>query len=147
MILLAIVTIAFSACNKNETNRDYNINGDWKVSAFVNYETSEVITKTEDNTWSQFNNGDITVSFIRNSSVGGTISGRRVTNSFSGDYSIGQWGTIKISNIIQTMINEPEWGILFDSIEEAETFEVKNGQLVIYYNQGKNAITFDRMTE
>ncbi|HNX65635.1 MAG TPA: hypothetical protein PKH02_02060 [Bacteroidales bacterium] len=147
MILLAIVPIAFNACNKNETDLTYDISGNWKVSAFVNYETSEVITKTEDNTWIESNNGDITVSFMKNSFTGGIIYGVSVTNTFTGDFSIGQRGTIKISNILQTMVGEPEWGRLFDSIDEAETFEVKNGQLVIYYNKGRNAITFDRMTD
>ena len=70
-----------------------------------------------------------------------------ITNSFSGNFMIDPKGAIKISNIMQTEINEPEWGRLFDSIGEAETYEVRNGRLVIFYNQRKNSITLEKLNK
>ena len=67
-----------------------------------------------------------------------------MTNIFSCDYVIDSKGGIGISNGIWTEINEPEWGRLFHSIALAETYEIKNGQLVILYNQKKNSIILER---
>jgi hypothetical protein len=145
MILLSVVTFFNNACNKDETVLSYDIKGDWKVTSFVDYTTATVINKTDDNTWNQFNNGDITVSFIENDQTSGVISGRKVTNSFSGNYTIDSKGVIKINNIFQTEINEPEWGRMFDSIVKAESFEIRNDQLKIFYNQRKNCISFERL--
>jgi len=145
MILLLVVAFFNNACDKDETVLNYDITGDWKVTSFVDYKTATVITKTNDNTWNQFNNGDITVSFIESDSTSGVITGRKVTNSFSGNYTTESNGKIKINNIFQTLINEPEWGRLFDSILKAETYEVRDNQLRIFYNQRSNCIIFDKI--
>ena len=144
IVLVAIVAFCINACDKDEIEVKYDITGDWKV---VSYKTSSVITKTEENTWSQFNNGDVTVSFTATDSTNGVISGRKVTNSFSGDYTIGNNGAITISNLLQTLINEPEWGRLFDSIRSAESYEVRDNRLIIYYNHKKNNITLEKLNE
>ena len=141
---IAIVAFCINACDKEEVDVKYDIKGDWKV---VSYKTSTVITKTEENTWSQFNNGDVTVSFTETDLTSGEISGIKVTNSFSGDYTIDNKGTITISNLFQTLINEPEWGRLFDSISNAESYEVLDNRLIIYYNQKKNNITLEKLNE
>ena len=142
-----MIFCVIGACEKEEANLNYDISGDWKVSSYEDYENFTVITKTSINTWKEFNNGDITVSFIKNDSISGIFTGIKVTNSFSGNYNIGSKGMIHISNIKQTMINEPEWGNLFDSIAKAEMFEVRNDQLRIFYNQRKKSITFEKMKE
>jgi hypothetical protein len=147
MIFIAIVTLFINACNKVEIDEKYDIAGDWKVISYENYETSTVITKTEDNTWSQSNNGDVKVSFTDTDLTSGKISGIKVTNSFSGNYSIDNEGTIAISNLFQTKINEPEWGRLFDSIRNAESYEVRDSHLIIYCNQKKNSITLEKLNE
>tara|TARA_R110002050_G_scaffold6852_1_gene27583 strand:+ start:264 stop:725 length:462 start_codon:yes stop_codon:yes gene_type:complete len=141
---IAIVAFCINACDKDEIDVKYDIIGDWKV---VSYKTSTVITKTEENTWSQFNNGDVTVSFTESDLTSGNISGIKVTNSFFGDYTIDNKGAITISNLIQTEINEPEWGKLFDSIRNAESYEVRDNRLIIYYNQKKNNITLEKLNE
>lgn len=147
IILVTMIFCVIGACEKEEANLNYDISGDWKVSSYEDYENFTVITKTSINTWKEFNNGDITVSFIKNDSISGIFTGIKVTNSFSGNYNIGSKGMIHISNIKQTMINEPEWGNLFDSIAKAEMFEVRNDQLRIFYNQRKKSITFEKMKE
>jgi len=145
MILLAIVALFINACDKDEDIISYDLTGDWKVISFENYATSTKIVKTEANTWSQFNNGDNTVSFIASNPTSGVISGRNVTNSFSASYTIDAKGKIVLSGGgIWTKINEPEWGKLFHSISDAESYEIRNGHLIIYYNQRKNGITLER---
>ena len=144
IVLIAIVAFCISACDKDEINIEYDVTGDWKV---VSYKTSKVIIKTEDNSWSQFNNGDVTVSFIATDLYSGEISGIKVTNSFYGEYTIGNNGAISISPLGQTLINEPEWGRLFDSISNAESYEIINNRLIIYYNQSKNNITLEKLND
>ena len=147
MILFAIVAVFINACDKDEDVIKYDLTGNWKVISFENYETSTVNTKTEENTWSQFNNGDVTVSFTKTDLTSGEISGIKVTNSFSGDYTIDNKGAITISNLFQTLINEPEWGRLFGSIRNAESYEVLDNRLIIYYNQKKNNIILEKLNE
>ena len=144
MILIGIVAIFVNACDKDEVNITYDLTGNWIVVSFENYESSTIIKKTEDNTWSQFNNGDITVSFDMSDLTHGKISGKNVTNFFSGDYMVDSKGSISINNVIWTEINEPEWGRLFHSIVNAESFELRNGSLRIFYNNKKNCITLER---
>jgi hypothetical protein len=117
--------------------------GSWKVISFDDYETSTKIIKTIDNTW-QCCNGENTVSFIMSNSTSGTIEGFNVTNSFHGNFAIDQKGRIFIYSVIWTERGEPEWGYLFHSLEEAETYEIRGGQLIIFYNQKKNSITLQK---
>lgn len=146
MILFVIVAIFINACDKDEDVITYDLTGNWKVISFENYETSAIVTKTKDNTWTQFNNGDNTVSFVASNPTSGVISGRNVTNSFSADYTIDQNGKISLSGGgIWTMINEPEWGKLFHSFSAAESYEIRNGYLIIFCNGKKNSITFERI--
>ena len=144
MVLLALVALFVNACDKEEDLVTYDLKGDWKLISFEDYDASTKITKTEEITWTNFNNGDVTVNFTPSDSTGGIISGIKVTNSFYGHYTIDLKGKITISNVIQTFINEPKWGRLFDSILKAETYEIRNDQLIIFYNQRKNSITFER---
>src|ERR1035437_6824356 len=83
MILLTIVALFINACDKDEDVITYDLTGNWKVISFENYGNSTKVTKTKDNTWTQFNNGDNTVSFIESNPTSGVISGINVTNSFS----------------------------------------------------------------
>ena len=147
IVLVAIVAFCINACDKDEIDIKYDITGDWKVISFEDYENSTVVTKTEDNTWSQFNNGDNTVSFIPSSETSGIVSGQNVTNTFSTNYTIDKKGGISFSGGIWTMINEPEWGKLFHSISEAETYEIKNGLLIIFTTDKKKSITLEKMNE
>jgi hypothetical protein len=92
----------------------------------------------------QFNNGDITVKFTASNSAKGLITGRNVTNTFSGNYIIDQKDSIDIINVVWTAINEPEWGILFHSIVNAENYKVIDERLVIFYNHKRNNITLEK---
>ena len=145
MILLTVVTLLNYSCDKDDDIITYDLVGSWKVISFDNYETSTKVTKTEDNTWTQFNNGDNTVSFITYNSTSGVILGTNVTNSFSVNYTFDQKGKITLSEDgIWTKINEPEWGRLFHSISAAESYEIRNGYLIIFCNGKKSSITFER---
>ena len=145
-LLTLIVTLFIDSCEKDkiEDPLTSELTGSWKVISFEDYETSTKITKTIDNTWPQFFNLDNTVSFIMSNSTSGVIEGFNVTNSFHGNYVIDQKGMILINNVIWTERGEPEWGYLFHSIEEAESYEIRSDQLIIFYNQKKNSITLQK---
>ena len=140
IILLVAVTSLMFGCTKDNELLTYDLTGDWRVVSFENYVTSEVVTKTEGNTWTQYNNGDITVNFSRT-----VISGKNVTNTFSGNYVVDQNGNIGVSDVGWTKMGEPEWGRLFHAILDAETYEIRDSYLVIFYNQKKNSITFEKI--
>jgi len=146
VFLVVIVTLFINSCekDKNEKPITSDLTGSWKVISFEDCATLSKITKTIDNTWPQYNNGDITVDFVMSTLTSGNIGGHNVTNSFHGDFTIDQKGRIFIYNVIWTEIGEPEWGDLFHSIEEAESYEIKGSQLIIFYNQKKNGITFQK---
>ncbi len=146
-IFISIVAFFINACDKNEIDVKYDITGDWKVVSFENHETSTVITKTDENTWSQFNAGDNTVSFTPSNETSGIISGQNVTNTFSANYTIDKKGGITLSDGLWTMINEPEWGQLFHWISDAESYEIRNGLLVIFTTDKKKSITLEKMDE
>ena len=141
-VILLIVIFFLASCSKDEDEITYDLNGNWKVIYFKEGNTK--ITKTEDNTWLDINDGDNTANFSELDSNGkGTISGMTVSNGYNGEYTILDNGKISIGPITTTFINQPEWANLF-KISAAENFEVRNSRLVIYYNNGNNSITFER---
>ena len=143
-LFLAIVLTVMS-CSNDELNHDYNIIGNWRVVSFNNNVTSKKITKTSENTWMDFNNGDITLGFLNPDDTKGIVYGRCVTNAFSGYYSIEYKGKIKMENFISTMINEPEWGRLFHVIEYVDEYVIEKDMLIMYYNNKKHSIVLERV--
>ncbi len=140
--LLIVFTLIFNSCSNDNDEVSYDLTGNWKVVYFL--DNGNKITKTQDNTWSDINNGDITASFTEPNSNGkGTISGITVSNGYNGEYSVQNDGKISIGPITTTFINEPEWTELYH-INAAQNFEVKNSRLLISYNNGKNVIAFER---
>jgi hypothetical protein len=146
--LIPMLLIMSCEKDKNEKPAVFtsDISGNWKVISFDDYETSTKTIKTIDNTW-ECCKGDNTSSFTLSNSASGIVEGYNVTNSFHGNFAIDQRGRIFIYDLIWTMKGEPEWGYMFHSIEAAETYEVKNDKLIIYYNQKRNSITLQRTDE
>ena len=141
-LLLMVIIFIFNSCSKAEDAISYELAGSWKVIYFM--DSNKKIIKTEANTWFDINNGDITANFNEPDSNGkGTISGIKVSNGYIGDYIIQGNGEISIGTIRTTFINEPEWTELFH-ISSAENFEIKNSRLLVYYNNKKNIIAFER---
>ena len=145
IILIAVFAPLIISCDKDEIEVKYNLSGDWRVISYEDHETSTVITKTKENTWDQFNNGDVMISFSETGLTSGEISGIKVTNTFSGDYTIDNDGAITISNFYQTLVNEPEWGRLFNSIGNVDGYIVLDNHLILYFNQKKNSITLENV--
>jgi len=146
IILLVITTTVLISCNDDENIQTFDFSGDWKVISFIDLKTSEKTTKTEENTWSLLNNVDNTISFTKSDSTKGIVSGKNVTNGFYGEYTTDSNGKILITNVIWTKINEPEWGKLFHSISNAESYEIKNNILTIFYNNKMKCITLEKIS-
>lgn len=140
---LILFVFLLHSCSKEESI-DNTIEGNWIVISFEDYQDSTSITKTEVNTWSDFNNGDITVNFSFSDNLNGKLSGKNITNNFNGDFRISSDKKLAIENTIWTEINEPEWGRLFHSIILAESYEINTDQLIIYYNNKENGIVLER---
>ena len=142
-ICSVIVALFLSVgCSKDDTAVSYDLAGNWKVVYYI--DGSETITKTDENTWPDINNGDVTANFTEPDDGGeGAISGITVTNAYQGNYTLGAEGEITIGPVATTFINEPEWTNLF-RISGAQNYEVKNSRLFIYYNDGQNAIVLER---
>lgn len=127
-----------------EESSKNDLEGQWTVVSFEDYPTSTSIKKTEENTWRDYNNGDISVKFSLNENTLGKISGKNVTNTFEGDFEISLDGKLTTENLNWTEQDEPEWGRMFHNIELAETYELNGSRLIIYYNEGKNGIALER---
>ena len=142
-IVLLITMFVNTSCSKDNVTAINDLTGNWKVVYFLNNETK--ITKTDENTWPETNNGDITANFTETGSDGiGTISGITVSNTYNGQYIILSDTEITIGPITTTEINEPEWTDLF-LIGSAQKYEIKNSRLFIYYNDDNNVIVFERI--
>jgi len=145
ILFIVLAPYLISSCTKNENLIPSDLNGDWKVISFDDNVALTKVYKTNNNTWPDFNNGDITMNLNNSSSTVGDISGRNVTNSFSGKFEISSNSKIVVNKLLWTEIGEPTWGQLFHSIESAETYELTGNNLVIFYNQKKNSITLERI--
>lgn len=130
-----------SNCSNDDSVINSDLVGNWKVIYFM--ENDIKITKEDKNSWPDINNGDITATFSEPNDKGkGTISGKKVSNSYNGNYTISENGRITMGSIITTEITEPEWTELF-LIGQVENYEIKNSNLILYYNNMKNSIIFE----
>ncbi len=141
LLSLTFITLMVSCSENNEdVITDAQIfEGNWKVSFYL--VDGKKITKTDDNTWSDVNNGDVTINFtlpVENDE--GKVSGRSVLNQFNGSYTLKENNNISFT-IFTTLALDPEWGSLF-SIEEVNKYDYKNNQLILYHND--DAIVLDR---
>jgi hypothetical protein len=144
MMFLFLVSFLLGGCTKSDNFIQPAIEGSWTVISFDDNVSMTKIIKTEANTWSQYNNGDNSVSFTPTSTSAGIISGINVTNSFSGSFEIYS-DTITVANpLVWTQEAEPLWGRLFHSIEAVETYELKGDTLIIFLNQKNNSITLKK---
>jgi hypothetical protein len=131
-----------SNCSNDDDISNYDLTGNWRVIYFMENDTK--ITKEDKNSWPDINNGDITASFSElNDNGKGEVSGITVSNNYNGDYTISENGVISIGLIATTYINEPEWTDLY-RLSSAENYEIKNSKLIIFYNNKKNSIVFER---
>jgi hypothetical protein len=147
ILFFCLVVLALAGCIKNEEMIPPELLGNWKVISFDDNVSLTKIIKTSTNTWPDFNNGDNTLSFNKLSSTSGEVYGKNVTNTFTGTFEIYPGNKIVIKNGIWTLINEPEWGSLFrSSLKSTMTFELTGNILLLFYNQKKNSITFERIT-
>jgi len=108
IILLTFTFLFMYSCSKDDDNVSYDLVGNWKVIFCV--ENGKKITKSDQNTWLDVNNGDITINFEALDNHGkGTFSGIAVSNTYSGEYLIQKQGEISIGPVITTFINQPDW--------------------------------------
>lgn len=137
--VLIFMTLSFSGCPP-----DTVLHGKWEVVAFRNHITQEEILKTEENTW---DDGDNTIIFSKINNKRGTVSGKNVTNDFSGKYYTDEYNRLVIIDLIWTEIAEPFWGQLFHYIAEVETYELGYGELILYYDSGNKSILLHKTGE
>jgi hypothetical protein len=141
-ILLIVFSLIFSNCSEDNNEASPDLTGNWKVIYFL--DNGEKITKTQDNTWYNVNNGDITINFNEPNTEGkGNVSGIRVSNEYNGNYIVYEGGKISFEQITQTEINEPDWTDLFN-LSTIEHYQISNSILLLSHNNGKNKIAFER---
>ncbi|MDC6406406.1 MULTISPECIES: hypothetical protein [Maribacter] len=142
-IIIFLSFIFFLGCSKDDDNSSDAPVGSWTVAYFIT-DGDLKITKEDNPTWPEVNDGEITATFGEPDGNGkGTLSGTSVSNSYAGSYTAKSNGELTIGFIASTLATEPEWTSLYN-ISAAQEFEIKNGQLFIYYNDRLNAIVFVR---
>lgn len=74
----------------------------------------------------------------------GKFTAQTVTNVVEGEYELLEDGGIIITKMDGTLFGEPAWGEDFTSAwQNAETYEIQPGQLMIYFNDGKMRMNFE----
>lgn len=142
LFITASVLLFGNCTNEDEGEISYDLTGSWTVVYFM--DGVRKVTKTEENTWPDINNGDITANFSEPNSDGqGSVSGITVTNMYNGSYTIQGQGEIVIGSLATTFINEPEWTRLF-RLGGTHSYEIRNSRLFIYYSDKENVIAFER---
>jgi len=133
-LTLCLFFTGMTSCSDNEDNSlsdSSELQGNWKVIHYII--DGKKITKTEENTWSNINNGDINIKLTLPDEDGkGEVSGKSVTNSLGGNYTLGDNNAITFY-ITTTLIAEPEWGLLFQ-IYKVDKYNIKNGKLYLHYD-------------
>lgn len=147
--ILIALTLVGTSCSKdnhptlnNDNSPKTELTGSWKVLFYI--EDGTLIPKTQENTWPQFNNGDISITFGQPDNSGiGSISGTAVTNQLAGEYSVISKSEISVSAGIRTFMGQPKWADLFE-ISSAKKYELKNSKLFIFLEDDNNVIVFER---
>lgn len=124
-----------------------SIAGTWKVVSYDDWTNNTQIKKDENNTWTDFNKGDVTISF-QDSKPMGDFNGKTVTNTIFGNYTFSNPRKMKVESLGGTKMNQPDWADLFwEHFPKAEAYAVNNIQLRIFYNSNKNSISFERIPD
>lgn len=146
LILLVAFFGIVSSCSNDDDDDDnvtYDLTGSWKVTAFVEG-NGQQITKSEENTYMNINNGDITITFEAADDSGvGRFQGISVTNGYTGNYTVDMSGEIIIGTITTTFVAQPEWADLF-IISDAVRYEIRNTNLLIHRKDNRGSITFKK---
>ncbi len=75
----------------------------------------------------------------------GTFTVHTVTNVLEGEYLLMEDGQMMVERMDGTLFGEPTWGELFrEGWLNAESYEIQPGQMMIYYNEGKARLMFER---
>ena len=128
----------------NEDKSTTTIAGTWKVVSYDDLANNTQITKYNNNTWTNFNNGDVIITF-QDTLDTGLIHGVTVINGVSGNYILSNQRKIRVENFMGTEINQPVWANLFwENLPKSEEYSVNNTQLRLFYNSKKNSITFEK---
>ncbi len=114
------------------------INGTWKVISFEDFHERHVELKTLENSWGT----EITLTFDDTNDPH-LFGGRVTTNGVSGEFSYVTTRKIKISNLLSTFINQPDWGNKFvDLILSGELdFMINKKRLRLFSNDRTNSVT------
>ncbi|CAL2091191.1 hypothetical protein [Tenacibaculum sp. 190524A05c] len=142
LISILLATIMMSCSEKDEIIINSKLEGYWKVVYYI--ENGNKITTEDYPTWPEFNNGEITLNFMHSDVENnrGSISGKTVTNSINGTYTIKENNKISFS-VFTTLINEPEWTKLF-KINQVENYAMGTQQLLLNYDN--TSIVLERIS-
>jgi hypothetical protein len=147
---LTVLTLVFG-CDKDNAIKDVlddenitTLAGTWKVLSYDDFTNNTQIKKDSNNTWTDYYNGDVMVTF-KDTVPSGQMHGITVTNEVFAGYTLSEPRKIHIENFMGTLITQPDWADLFwENITKSEEYSVNSKQLRIYYNSRKNSITFEK---
>ncbi|WP_143569752.1 META domain-containing protein [Tenacibaculum agarivorans] len=133
-LTLCLFLTGMMSCSDDKDNiisDSSKLEGKWTVVHYI--VDGNTITKNDKPTWPDYNNGDITLELAPiNGHHKGKVVGKSVTNSLTGDYTLGKNNTIAFS-IFTTEITEPEWTDLFKTYK-INRYEIKEEKLYLYYD-------------
>ena len=133
--LLILISTFFLSCEKDP---DYTLSGEWRLVAFEESYTDEILLEPE----------HIPRSIILNfndKGKNGTIEGHTVTNEIIGDYILYNGLEMKVNDFGGTLKGEPQWGENFwENIHKVGMYIRSNNALYLYYRGDSSRMVFTR---
>ena len=128
----ALCMLSMSSCAKDATS----LNGIWKLMSYEDFASGKIETEAADVKRS------VVITF-QDDGKDGTMKGHTVSNRVTGDYRIPEPGKLDVLSFGGTKVGERGLGKRFwKAISAASSFAFEGGDLVIYFNDDTEKMTF-----
>jgi hypothetical protein len=147
-ILVILATFLVSCKNDDLVNLNIQddlsittINGTWRLIAYKELDTKNVIRKDSSNSWGS----EVIVAFDDTIDPS-AISGRNTTNRIFGGFEYLNERSFRTSGLLSTRVSQPEWGDRFvDLVSESDLrFKVNESQLQLFNEQQQLSALFEK---
>lgn len=141
-ILVAVMALALFSCSRDADDdlltTTGDLEGNWRMVAVRDNTTGFTHVKPGAIT------GDVDVTFVAVNATNGFLNGRTPSNTFGGDYRLGEIDVITIAALAYSKVAETSWGLDFlNNASKADTYAFEqSGRLRIHTE--KKTLIFKR---
>lgn len=154
LLYITLSLVLISSCRKDsipnfQDDGSGNLYGTWKLVSKENYVTNQVSYKDPNDVQPYCNSSrpcDI-IFTLAPGSAKDILNGHTITNVVSGQFTFSRaTRQFEISTFGGTKVGEPFWSYnVWDNMYLIETYKVNNTQLRLYFDNGRQSLTFERL--